>query len=134
MSHKLVALSGPLNGNVTWLTGTEISIGRDPSNTICLDNGSVSRRHCVIFKKEDEPLIRDLDSLNGTFVNDVPIKERRLTKGDKIVLGDSVFVVIDEDEPIELRRRDVLDNGTTTVLNLDMVHLRPEESICFRRD
>src|SRR5215510_14744422 len=93
MNRQLVALSGPLNGSATTLTGMEISIGRDPSNTICVDSSSVSRRHCAISRNENELLIRALDSLNGTFVNDVPIKERKLNKGDNIALGDSVFVV-----------------------------------------
>jgi transcriptional regulator with GAF, ATPase, and Fis domain len=130
MNRQLVALSGPLNGSATTLTGMEVSIGRDPSNTICVDSGSVSRRHCAISRNEHELLIRDLDSLNGTFVNDVPIKERKLSKGDKIALGDSVFVVVDEDEPLEVQDRALPDS---TVV-LDMVHLSPDESIYFRKE
>ena len=130
---QLVALSGPLNGNALYLTGTEISIGRDPSNVICVDSRSVSRRHCLIVRSEDEILIRDLDSLNGTFVNDVPIKERKLSKGDKIAVGDSVFVVVfDEEETSDRRERIEPDN--TTILSLDMVRLSPDDSIYFRRD
>ena len=130
---QLVALSGPLNGNALYLTGTEISIGRDPSNVICVDSRSVSRRHCLIVRSEDEILIRDLDSLNGTFVNDVPIKERKLGKGDKIAVGDSVFVVVfDEEETSDRRERIEPDN--TTILSLDMVRLSPDDSIYFRRD
>jgi transcriptional regulator with GAF, ATPase, and Fis domain len=129
---QLVALSGPLNGSALDLTETEISIGRDPSNLIHVDSGSVSRRHCLIMKKESELFIRDLDSLNGTFVNDVPIKERQLRKGDKIAIGDSVFVfVIDEDEPAE-ERSGILSG--TTILNLNMVHLSPDESIYLGKD
>ena len=132
MGPQLVALSGPLNGNGLDLTGMEISIGRDPSNLIHVDSGSVSRRHCLIVKKEGELFIRDLDSLNGTFVNDVPIKERQLCKGDKIAIGDSVFVfVIDEDEPEEERSRILSE---TTTLNLNMVHLSPDESIYLGKD
>jgi Nif-specific regulatory protein len=130
MNRQLVALSGPLNGSATTLKGMEISIGRDPSNTICVDSSSVSRHHCAISRSEHELLIRDLDSLNGTFVNDVPIKERKLSKGDKIALGDSVFVVVDEDEPVEVQDGAAPDN----TIVLDMVHLSPDESIYFRKD
>jgi Nif-specific regulatory protein len=97
-----------------------------------VDSGSVSRRHCVISQRGDEFLIRDLESLNGTFVNDIPIKERKLEKGDKIAIGDSVLIVVDEDEPAEIRDRAPIDS--TAMLNLDMVHLSPEESIYFWRD
>jgi transcriptional regulator with GAF, ATPase, and Fis domain len=129
---QLVALSGPLNGDARYLTETEISIGRDPSNLICVDSSSVSRRHCLIFRKEDELFIRDLESLNGTFVNDIPIKERTLSKGDKIAIGDSVFIlVIDEDEPAE-ERGPILSE--TTMLNLDIVHLSPKDSLYLSND
>src|SRR5215468_9495849 len=107
LKPQLIALSGPLNGNVLLLTGKEISIGRDPSNVICVDSRSVSRRHCLIVRSEDEVLIQDLDSLNGTFVNDVPIKERKLGKGDKIAIGDSVFLLVSDDEETNDRREPV---------------------------
>jgi transcriptional regulator with GAF, ATPase, and Fis domain len=124
---QLVALSGPLNGSALDLTETEISIGRDPSNLIQLDSGSVSRRHCLIVNQEGELFIRDLDSLNGTYVNDVPIKERHLRKGDKIAIGDSVLVfVVDEDEPSAERGRILSE---TIILDSNTVHLSPDESI-----
>jgi Nif-specific regulatory protein len=114
------------------LTEKEISIGRDPSNVICVDSRSVSRRHCLIVRKDGELFIRDLDSLNGTFVNDVPVKERKLSKGDKVAIGDSVFVVVDDDEPADSRNPMVPDK--TTILSLDMVHLSPDDSIYLRKD
>ena len=130
---QLVALSGPLNGKAPHLIEAEISIGRDPSNIIYVDSGSVSRRHCVIFRRDDDLFIRDLDSLNGTFVNDVPIKERKLSKGDKIAIGDSVFVVvIDDDEPAG--EQDHIVPDSTMTINLNMVHLPPDESIYLRKD
>jgi transcriptional regulator with GAF, ATPase, and Fis domain len=130
---QLIALSGPLNGNVLLLTGKEISIGRDPSNVICVDSRSVSRRHCLIIRSEDEVLIQDLESLNGTFVNDVPVKERKLGKGDKIAIGDSVFLLVSDDEETNDRPEPV-ETDSTTILNLDMVRLSPDDSMYFRRE
>src|SRR5262245_42749127 len=97
---RLVAISGPLNGTDSHLRENwkEISIGRDDLNDICVDSRSVSRRHCVIERRASELVIRDLDSRNGTFVNDVPVKERTLRRGDQISVGDSVFILVIDDE------------------------------------
>jgi Nif-specific regulatory protein len=97
-----------------------------------VDSSSVSRRHCLIFRQQEDLFIRDLDSLNGTFVNDIPIKERTLNKGDKIAIGDSVFVLVfDEDEPSE-EQGPLLSE--TTMLNLNVVQLSPKDSIYLRKD
>jgi len=91
MNPTLVAIAGSLTGTTFALTGEEVSIGREPSNQLCLHHRSVSRRHCRIQRKDAEYVIRDLGSRNGTFVNDVPVNERSLQHGDQIQVGDSVL-------------------------------------------
>jgi len=69
-----------------------ISIGRDPENSISLDDVMVSRKHAVIQKVKDEYFIEDLGSTNGTFLNGQPVppgKYMRLTPQDKVRIGRS---------------------------------------------
>src|SRR5262249_20540802 len=94
-----------------------------------LDSLSVSRRHCLIVGREDELFIRDLESRNGTFVNDIPIKEKKLTKGDKIRIGDSVFILVSEEDEAARKMQDRVQPDTTTILSVDTLHLSTDGSI-----
>jgi transcriptional regulator with GAF, ATPase, and Fis domain len=132
---RLVAISGPLNGTDSHLRENwkEISIGRDDLNDICVDSRSVSRRHCVIERRGSELVIRDLDSRNGTFVNDVPVKERTLRRGDQISVGDSVFIlVIDDEKPAAPAPHPHPDD--TAMVSVNVVGLSPDDSIYIKKD
>ena len=132
---RFVAISGPLNGTDSHPDGDwkEISIGRDQDNDICVESRSVSRRHCVIQRKDAQLVIRDLDSRNGTFVNDVPVKERALRRGDQIGVGDSVFIlVIDEEKSATASESAHSDD--TGMVSVNVVGLSPDESIYISRD
>ncbi len=94
MNPRLAAIAGPLKGTNFTLTEDETSIGRESANRICLSDPSVSRRHCTIKREGDLFKVTDLDSLNGTFVNDVPVKERYLEHGDRLRLGDFTFAFL----------------------------------------
>lgn len=64
------------------------SLGRHPSNSIQLLDKIVSKEHCIIEHRVDHYVLRDLGSLNGTFINrDRVHGERRLQHGDEIALG-----------------------------------------------
>src|SRR5437763_7053785 len=91
MTPRLAAIAGPLKGTIFSLLEAETSIGRESANRICLSNSSVSRRHCIIKREGELFKISDLESLNGTFVNDVPVKERVLEHGDLLRIGDYNF-------------------------------------------
>src|ERR1044071_9455742 len=97
---RLIAISGPTEGTTFALTEAEISIGREPSNMICVNDHSVSRRHCVIRREGESFKIVDLESYNGTFVNAVPVGEQPLSHGDQIAVGSVRFVFLSqESEP-----------------------------------
>lgn len=70
-----------------------INIGRDRDNDIVLDSDSVSRRHARVEHRDGQVFVLDLDSTNGTFVNDdgEPVTEMQLRKGDHVKIGDSIF-------------------------------------------
>lgn len=97
MSAKLIAIAGPQQGTTLELMEQEMSIGREPSNWLYIADSAVSRRHCVIRKEADQYKILDLESHNGTFVNDVPVQERILQEGDRIGIGDSLLLFIQQD-------------------------------------
>jgi transcriptional regulator with GAF, ATPase, and Fis domain len=103
MNPRLTAIAGPLKGQTMPLPGgDETTIGRESANQLCIADGSVSRRHCVVQRAGDQFKIKDLESLNGTFVNDVPVKERDLAHGDRVRIGHHLFLFLtgQEDVPV----------------------------------
>ncbi len=86
--------------------GGEIVIGRHPSNTVAIDDSSVSAKHAVVTQKDNEyfpeyreTYISDMGSTNGTFVNDMQITaEYRLHHNDIIRIAWNQFKFIDNKE------------------------------------
>ncbi len=68
-----------------------LTVGRGQENVVILDNDSVSRRHCRIEKRGSQWSVVDLDSTNGTYVNDELVKEYQLRRGDQIKVGDTIL-------------------------------------------
>jgi putative nucleotidyltransferase with HDIG domain len=76
--------------------GQTLTAGRTPQCEVQLDDPSVSRRHCTIAYAGGGVLqIKDLDSANGTFVNERPVKEATARPGDLIRLGAAILEVRD---------------------------------------
>ncbi len=70
------------------LPGDVTAIGRDASCEVTIDDPLVSRRHALIRVDGEAPSIEDLDSRNGTRVNDVPLTGvTPLADGDRIRIG-----------------------------------------------
>jgi Nif-specific regulatory protein len=89
---NLIGIGGPVEGGTFALAGEEISIGRDHTNALAINDRSVSRRHCAIRKLAPGQFeIRDLGSRNGTAVNGLPVTARVLADGDEIRIGDCYF-------------------------------------------
>ncbi len=97
MNPRLTAIAGRLKGSVFTIEDLPVVIGRDTTATLCLADASVSRRHSQIEKEEQDFVILDLESLNGTFINDVPVKRRKLQHGDRVRIGDSLFLFLMHD-------------------------------------
>ncbi len=91
---RLVAIAGPLKGVIFQLTEREVTLGREPDNQLCISDQAISRKHCLLESAGDQITLTDLDSRNGTFVNDLPIKQRSLDHGDVIRLGDHHFLFL----------------------------------------
>lgn len=79
---------------VSPLAGTRITIGRHPSNDLCLeDDEELSRLHAVLERLGPSWVVRDLNSSNGTRVNGSLVSgERPLMDGDEIRVGSARLV------------------------------------------
>jgi hypothetical protein len=83
----LVVQRGP-NAGSRFLLDTEVtSAGRAPDSDIFLDDVTVSRRHAEFTRAAQGYLVRDVGSLNGTYVNRERIEEVLLADGDEVQIG-----------------------------------------------
>ena len=91
---KLVLDNGSAEGKVFAVNQAETIIGRDPAADISLDDARISRHHARLVKKGNQLLIEDLNSFNGTLVNNQPVTGQFLvTPYDVITVGPFIFNV-----------------------------------------
>jgi len=102
----LIKLKHIINGAVASeinLTAGVFTIGRNHGNSLQLDDGDVSGEHAVLnlvanayLPEQLDITITDLDSTNGTFVNNISIKEKEIKHGDRIKICDYEYRVFDD--------------------------------------
>src|SRR5262245_36336135 len=97
MPPSLIALAGPMHGDVVSLPDSGLTVGRDAANDLHPGDVSLSRRHCAFTVENGLVTVSDLDSMNGTFVNGVPVKTRVLQHGDHMKIGESVFLFLQKE-------------------------------------
>jgi len=116
--YKLEAISGPFQGRNFILDSNEYVLGRSPENNIVLVDDLVSRQHASIKKNVNSYQVMDLGSANGVFVNGQKIYEPfKLTSGDLIEVGSSVFRFVVINKQIENMRADYIPKAQTRVQN-----------------
>jgi Nif-specific regulatory protein len=128
MNPRLIALSGPSKGKTFGLGQDDFSIGRDPSNSLPLNDALISRQHAIIRNKSGDVTLADLNSRNGTFVNTVPVSERKLEPGDRIQVGDSLLLFVIEEEDAATPAVHVRFDETVTA-GQALVQLRKNDSV-----
>jgi len=80
-------------------------VGRARGNTVRIPSAEVSREHCRLMLEDGLVYVRDLDSINGTFLNGRPVRGVEVIQpGDRLEVGPVVFVVEYELTPEALRR------------------------------
>ena len=89
--YKLTVVAGPNRGSTFSVQDGETTIGRQTGNTIILPSAKVSKRHCALVVDQGEIQVKDLGSSNGTFVNGVLARNRKVRAGDRISVGEFVF-------------------------------------------
>jgi len=82
----LLILKGAGIGARYLLDAAQTKVGRDMNNEIILDDITVSRSHALITKLNGYRL-KDLGSLNGSYVNAVAVKESVINAGDEVQIG-----------------------------------------------
>ena len=91
-SITLRVLDGADRGRIFENLNAPISIGREDGNTIQLNDERVSRFHLKIQQDHNELVLTDLQSTNGTKVNNEEVQLRILRHGDMISVGRSTIV------------------------------------------
>jgi pSer/pThr/pTyr-binding forkhead associated (FHA) protein len=86
-SALLVVRRGPNSGSRFLLDSDVTTAGRHPASDIFLDDVTVSRRHAEFVRSGDGLAVRDVGSLNGTYVNRERIDEAGLSGGDEVQIG-----------------------------------------------
>ncbi|HEX3733452.1 MAG TPA: FHA domain-containing protein [Mycobacteriales bacterium] len=83
----LIVRRGP-NAGSRFLLDTELTnAGRHPDSDIFLDDVTVSRRHAEFQREDSVFTVRDVGSLNGTYVNRERVESATLASGDEVQIG-----------------------------------------------
>jgi pSer/pThr/pTyr-binding forkhead associated (FHA) protein len=83
----LLVKRGPNAGSTFLIEADLTTIGRSPSSDVFLDDITVSRRHAELERRTGHFELRDLGSLNGTYVNRERVDAVRLASGDEVQIG-----------------------------------------------
>jgi hypothetical protein len=67
--------------------GQELTIGRAYSNLLRLEGEEISRVHCIIYRRGEDFILRDLDSKNGVMLNGQKVGNIVISPGDTVVVG-----------------------------------------------
>jgi len=139
---SFVTIYGPNLGKKFVLDQAEFTIGRDAvQNFICVELDNVSRKHCRVTQKDGKFFVRDLNSTNGTYVNDEEIKppaDRQLRSGDLIKVGGAIYKFLQGDNVEALYHEEIyrmtIVDGLTGVHNKRyfMEFLEREMARCSR--
>lgn len=82
-----IVLHGPKAGARYALDSDVVTVGRHPNSVIFLDDISVSRRHAEVRRVDSRYLVRDVGSLNGTYVERNRVDEHELVDGEELQIG-----------------------------------------------
>ncbi len=95
MKVSLVVMTeGKTKGQAIPIKIPQFIIGRDPQCNLRPASAMISKRHCAILVKGSQVFVRDFESTNGTFVNEVPVKgEVPVKDEDTLRVGPLLFQV-----------------------------------------
>lgn len=131
-------------GQTARIASGDFTVGRIATATLTVPSNSVSKSHAVIGVEEGLPVVRDLGSTNGTFVNGRRVSEAPLTDGDIVQFADTMYRVgrppteefgatIEEDSlpwATALIQFDELMSGTGVVPHFQPIVELPSGKIC----
>jgi pSer/pThr/pTyr-binding forkhead associated (FHA) protein len=79
------------------ITKSQTTIGRESSNDIVINNVAISRHHVKIIQDNSRYIVEDLNSVNGTFVNENKVTRDILRHKDEILVGKHILVFVNEE-------------------------------------
>ena len=93
---QFVMRSGPTPGVIFPLEGDQLIVGRDPSNSVAINDAEISRKHSRLSFQGGKYVLEDLGSTNGTFVNGQRLAGPVVLKsGDVVSLGEQIVLMYD---------------------------------------
>jgi pSer/pThr/pTyr-binding forkhead associated (FHA) protein len=117
---QFVMRSGPTPGVIFPLEGEQLTIGRDASNGVAINDAEVSRKHARLSFQGTKYVIEDLGSTNGTFVNGQRLAGPVVLKpGDVVSLGEQIVLMYDQVN---------MDPGATVAVSRKSVQAPPMQS------
>lgn len=112
MTWKIQAITGELTGQEISID-RDMLVGRHQSADIVLQAGEISRKHAAFLLKDQGLWLQDLNSSNGTFVNDLRIEHETLLKqGDIVQFASLKFSVL---EPVKDIARVVIESAAVAL-------------------
>ena len=104
---QLIMRSGPTPGASFILEGDQLTVGRDATNEIVINDAEISRRHARLTFQGGKYVLEDLGSTNGTFVNGQRLAGPRVLKAGEVVqFGEQIMLVFEAT---------TIDSGATMV-------------------
>ena len=91
----LVVTQGPAAGSRFELSEARVTVGRHPESDIFLDDITVSRRHAEVYLDGLVQHVKDMGSLNGTYLNSRRVEDAGLKNGDELQVGRFKLVYYD---------------------------------------
>ncbi|OWK47414.1 FHA domain-containing protein [Fimbriiglobus ruber] len=112
-----LVLEGVDKGRVFRDLSVPVTIGREEGNVLRLNDERISRYHAKVQSEEDDIILTDLESTNGTRVNGATIQIRRLRPGDQVSIGRSMllFGTMEEIEARRVAATPASHGGTQTI-------------------
>ena len=111
MAKLIVKLNNEVVDHIDVKQG-DMKVGRRPGCEVFLDNLSVSGEHANIFTIGDDSFIQDLNSTNGTFINNKKIAKHHLRNGDAVAIGKHTLVFLTEQAEVKPQ-----DFAKTVIIN-----------------
>lgn len=133
MTWKIQAITGELTGQEISID-RDMLVGRHQSADIVLQAGEISRKHAAFLLKDQALSVQDLNSSNGTFVNDLQIEHETLLKqGDIVQFASLKFSVLEPAQevelPTEIEKTVAALNQDETVAEAAPVSEQPSEAV-----
>jgi predicted component of type VI protein secretion system len=118
---QFVMRSGPTPGRTFPLEGDQLTIGRESSNALAINDAEISRKHSRLTFQGGKYVLEDLGSTNGTFVNGQRLAGPVVLKpGDVVSLGEHIVLMYDAIN---------VDPGATVAAPRRAVHVPPPPPI-----